>query len=94
MNIFKNLKKLHRYERMEKFMEAGKLLLASASPGEIVCLISETGHIADLFENIKKCRVMSVEFVGDNNARIRLLDLENGRRYIVGNNDLVEVVFS
>lgn len=82
-----------RLYALDKYKKAGKLLLASAAPGEIVNLIAETGHIADLFNRVKRCRVLSVEFIGDNNALIRLCDLEDGREYVVRNNDVGKIFF-
>lgn len=82
-----------RLYAFDKYKKAGKLLLASAAPGEVVNLIAETGHIADLFNRVKRCRVLSVEFIGDNNALIHLCDLEDGREYVVRNNDVGKIFF-
>lgn len=83
-----------RLYHFEKYKKAGKLLLASAAPGEVVYLISETNHIADLFNRIKRCRVLSVSFISDNSARVKLIDLENGKEYIVKNNDAGKIFFA
>lgn len=87
---YKRLKRIVDYyedymldmQRCKRYAEFGLLLLSNVQPGDKIYLI---GAQLLIFQSPKCCRVEKVEFIGHNDAKIFVWDINTRQRYMVRN---------